>query len=660
MTTTQRGVHTTRRALLVMFAGWVIVVLVFFALHHPVRAGRLWLDHLGAVACVGLLAVGACVLGRRILVSLDALPARWDERVLVSTGLGFVALTYATLALGLAGALHRSVAWLLIAAAWVLAWREIRSTAREIVDGIRERGQVGLASAGLALVAAPFLLATLWFALAPVSAHDALVYHLNLPKHYAEGHRIAPLPLNVYSNMPHNLEVLSTLAYLAGGEPAARVMDFVWRLAVSTAVFALARRLLSTPASLVAVLVFLLNPIVSSARTVGNIDLGMAFFFVIAVMIGWETSREDRSRGLWLVALLAGYLMGCKYTGLFYAASLLALLVLDRPRISGRSWALAGALALAPVVPWLVKNAAMTGNPVYPLLPTLFASREWDGVLGQQLVEWQRSMGMGRSLGDYLLLPWNLAVEGQMGRNYRYFDGVLSPLFLAVIPLVLLLKTRGPWLRLLGLTVVPFIGWAATSQQMRFLIPVFPLLSVATAGILWSLDREGWGSERAVARALGVLLVLGCLAVYQVPATARNAARALPVVTGEISREEYLAEAVQSFPVIHRANEVLPPEAKVLMVWENNGYYLERPYWADSFFEASQVARLAARAGTPAAFADFLLDSGFTHVIYNHGLGRFFERVYGPEYAGFLRAFVSHRLEPMYSERDVTLYRLTR
>ncbi|MCK4547480.1 MAG: glycosyltransferase family 39 protein [Candidatus Eisenbacteria sp.] len=649
---------SSRPALLIVLLVWGILVLYLFAARHPVRSGLLWLSYLSAAGTSILLLVSAAVMGRRILGWLGGFPPGRGQHLLFSIGTGLFVLTYLTLGLGLAGALYRWLGWVLILAPPVILFRDTRKMLEDARGVFRDTANISLGSAGLLLALGPPIVGALWLALAPASAHDALVYHLSIPRHYVSNHRIIPLPLNVYSNMPHNLETLLTLAYLTGGEPAARVMDFAMRLLVCTGIFVLARRFIPPPGALLAVALFLVNPLTTSARTVGNIDLGMAFFFVLAVQAVLGLPGGKRNGSLWLAALFSGYLMGCKYTGAFYALSIGALAALTIRPLPPRRWGAAIAIAASPLVPWLIKDLAFTGNPVYPLLPSLFPSREWEPLLGQQLVAWQRSMGMGRGFADYLLLPWNIAVEGQMGRNYRFFDGMVSALPLAIVPFAMLMRDRSTWLKLLGLCVIPFIGWAATSQQLRFLIPLLPLTAVVTAAIIWQLDSEGFASRKRYFRTFGIGAVLGCLVVFQIPLIARNVARVLPVVSGEMPREDYLTKAVQSYGVIRKANETLPPDARVLMIWENSGYYMERPYLADSFFEASQIAHLAAGSGSPSAFVQSLRKQGIAHVIYNHGLGRFFERQYPPEYGAFLRELVSEHLEIVYSERDVVLYRI--
>jgi len=649
--------HRLAHTLLVLILVWCVVVLAFFAIRHPVRSGGLWLEHLGGICCNFLLVLGASALGRRMLIWLKAVPERTGERLFLSLGLGFFFLTYGVLAIGLIGGLYPWVGWVLVMVPMVVWYRDLRTVLFEIRDTMCRTNTVGAASAAFVLILTPVLVATLWLSLAPPTAHDSLVYHLNLPKRYAADHRILPVPLNFFSNMPHNLEILTTLTYLLGGETAARVLDFVMRLAVSAGTFILARRFIPAPGSLLAVLLFFLSPTITSARTAGNTDLGMALFFLLAVIAILEAEHHRRDGFLWLAALFAGYLMGCKYTGLFFALSVLALMIVGLRPLPVRRWGIVLLLFGIPVAPWLVKNLATTGNPVYPLFPSVFESPGWSKVLGDQLVRWQRSIGMGRGLGDYLLLPWNAAVEGQMGRNYRHFDGVISPLPLAFIPLAALMRNRAPWLKMLGLCVIPFVCWAATSQQIRFLIPLLPLTSTATAGILWSFDRDALGSKKNYVRGLGVACVLAFLAVFQVPMLARNAGAKLPVVTGDVSREEYLSNSVHSYPIIRHANETLSPEARILMIWENEGYYLERPYLADSSFEASQIAQWTATAGTPAAFAADLRAKGVTHVIYNHVLGRVFAPMYGPGYDGFLDQFITGHLEALHTEEGLTLYR---
>src|SRR5262249_52412592 len=110
-----------------------------------------------------------------------------------------------------------------------------------------------------------------------------------------------------------------------------------------------------------------------------------------------------------------------------------------------------------------------------------FGGPEWSTGLEGQFLAWQQSIGMGRQVVDFLLLPVRVALEG--GSGYTHFDGRLNPLWCALVPLSLAAAPSSPPVRrALGVAALYFLTWAATSQQARFLIPILPLLSVA-AGV---------------------------------------------------------------------------------------------------------------------------------------------------------------------------------
>ena len=103
---------------------------------------------------------------------------------------------------------------------------------------------------------------------------------------------------------------------------------------------------------------------------------------------------------------------------------------------------------------------------------------------------WQRAIGMGRSPLDLLLLPARVLFLGAEG--YEHFDGRLHPLlgfcFRSRCSAFAVRRSRA------ARSASPGCGscsWAATSQQMRFLIPVLPLVALATAVGLHRLS-ERW------------------------------------------------------------------------------------------------------------------------------------------------------------------------
>jgi hypothetical protein len=157
-----------------------------------------------------------------------------------------------------------------------------------------------------------------------------------------------------------------------------------------------------------------------------------------------------------------------------------------------------------------------------------------------------------------------------------------------------------------------FVLWAATSQQMRFLIPVLPLLALATAvGAHRIAERHLPRAARTWLPRGFALLLIALLPV----ANARflqQAPSLLPALWAH-GDELRLHSTDEVFAVI---DQRLPPDARLLFVNINRGFFCRREYFADSFFEASQTVemlhRLAQQGG---GVRQGLRELGVTHVL---------------------------------------------
>lgn len=476
-------------------------------------------------------------------------------------------------------------------------------------------GFVGMAGGALLLLAGIHLLLR---ALAPLTANDALVYHMPLARAYAGGGGFGGAPDLVYGKMPHGGDLLYAGAFLFGGEGAARIFH-VW-LAGAGALLAasLARALRPGGTGLPAAVLFLTLPLLLDPRTVGNVDLGAVLFFGGSLL---GIARRGGGRGeLVAAALLAGALLTVKYSvlpayGILAAALLLPLFGAPPSRSRGRDLALFAPLSFALFLPWAMKGWAETGNPLFPLLPDLLGGRGWDPVLAGRLVAWQRSIGMGREFVDWLLLPWNVVFHGQP--RYDGFDGVLSPALLL----------WGPWAacrggkiarRALLLLLAGLYLWGLGPQQLRFFLPGI-LLAAAVGGAWWRTER-GW-----IGAAQGALFFIIPLLLLA-PALRETARDTWPVVSGREGREEYLARKIQSYEAFRRMERSVPEGEKVALLWENRIYYGTRPWIADSFFEASGMVRRAEIAGSPDRFLAALRSEGASWILVNRPLGGIFSR----------------------------------
>ena len=94
------------------------------------------------------------------------------------------------------------------------------------------------------------------------------------------------------------------------------------------------------------------------------------------------------------------------------------------------------------------------------------------------------------------------------------------------------------------------------------------------------------------------------------------------------------------------------------MIWENRAYYLDRPYFADSFFEASTLMRIVSRCRDAEEIASTIRQMGYRYVVVNSLLGGVFARRYEREEIRKLAQFVTLHLEPIQSANNMTLAKI--
>ncbi len=468
------------------------------------------------------------------------------------------------------------------------------------------------------LVAPCFILAS-----SPDVAWDAGVYHLALPKLYIAGHGFHSVAMNVYANWPLNTELLFAGAMLVKDYILATTLHWGFGILCLYAIHTLCRVFDRPGGAWLAMALFLTNHIVLWEMTIAYIDLAYAFFFAAAFIFALWTmdNRPNRKAALLLCGICCGILTGIKLSGILGAAAIGVMLLfrlrsLHRGERWGEVWSLLGRFILPIVLlalPWVVKSAWHTGNPVYPFLHAWFGGPDWSPSLSGQLAAWQKSIGMGAAAIDYLLLPLRAILMGDVG--YAHFDGRICRWWIVLIPLAVVFGRQLPLVRrCLGTAGVYFVLWSVSSQQMRFLIPILPLLAVATAV---AIDDRIGRMRRAHLRGP---VACGCLIAAVLTAAGVNAGNYVNAFRF-LQRLHAQGDAARQMavPPAHRfINESLPASARVLCLNTNQGFFLDRDYLADSFFEASQIADWLRPADSRARIMACLAERGITHVLVEH------------------------------------------
>ena len=401
---------------------------------------------------------------------------------------------------------------------------------------------VGLAAAG-AIVA-----------LAPAITTDELYYHLALPRELLDARGLVGGVLRPDGNRPLLLHLPYAALLATGGEGAVRIFHLGTMLATLSGVVACSRAWVGPQGALVA-----------TALLIGSWtfleDAGLASNNVPAALCALavlDAAMRGEVRGM---ALAAGAALSVKYTA---AGAVAGAFLVGRAPLRARVGA--GLAALALVSPWWIRNALEGLHPLFP-----FAG--WTPVAGVDFAfQYPEKYGVGRSLPDLLRLPWDAVARGEI-QSFRFL-GRLNPLWLLLVPAGLAaLRTGGTGRRLTLAGAVAVVAWAAGPHWLRYLVPALPGLALVIAAGLQA--PAGLVGGRPTGVALAVCFLLGLPASWG-PILTRAADR-LPAALGQESRDAFLTRNLDDWPAIAWANEHLPPDARVALLFNWSAALVERP-----------------------------------------------------------------------------------
>lgn len=225
-----------------------------------------------------------------------------------------------------------------------------------------------------------------------------------------------------------------------------------------------------------------------------------------------------------------------------------ALVVARRHRTTVRSlWPFAAA-ALAFGAPWYLWIAYWTGDPVWPFLGRSFGHGFWNEA-DYAWLDWSlKSYGWGRTPPSLLALPWHLAIGQPVG------EIGLQPALFVLLPLTLWWAVRKRRGRLLLAAIAAYVlFWFCTSQQLRFLLPVLPVLVLLDARAIDELSTSlrgrlpGW-ARRVAAASLFVAFSLPLFGTYR--AVLENG----PLPTTPSARDGFLRKRLPSYAIYSDLN----------------------------------------------------------------------------------------------------------
>jgi len=576
---------------------------------HPTILS-LFVEHALYLLGAGLIAVAALSGGLFFMKLFHVASLPPLEEVVCAFALGLGVLSLSTLLLGLAGFLTPAAAGPLVVVLGGLG----AGALPEFIGRIRGVKLAALSPMErfFAAVVAAAALVTVVYAFAPPVYFDTLEYHLGAPARYFAAGRISFLTSNVYSNFPSACEMLYLVSMcLTGSKMAGAVLGNILNayvaIAAVTAAFCLGRWISSRAAGLFAAAALILSPGFFQVAT-GYYVEPLQTLYTILALLAVGRFLQSRARAVCvLAAALAGLAMGVKYPAALFVAVPLALAVLlarTPPASRVKSFAVFSGIAIAVVAPWLLKNIIFTGNPVYPLLYSVFGGRDWSPLQDARWAFAHTPKG-GLALEQWARHVFALFFSNE---NVTLLSFAFVPLAFAKRPL----PKRILYVFLYGVLYV-LLWFVATHRIDRFALPAFAVLG-AVSGAGFVLLRPGW--VRRAACALVVLLALtNLLYVSALYGHAVKMDLSVPLF-GQYDR--FLSRVHPAYDSWVHLDETVPPMSRVLLVAEAETFYLDVDFAATTVFDVKPLETMYDKAsGDPAALAAAVKAAGFDYVFVN-------------------------------------------
>lgn len=380
-------------------------------------------------------------------------------------------------------------------------------------------------------------------ALAPEIRADGFTYHLGLPREWLRLGGFSDR-IGFFEMVPQGVEMLFTFAYAFGEHSAAKLVHFTFLVSTVPLMGAIARRLdLPGWMAAAAAVFYVCSPVVGTAGTAAYTDAALVFFILASfyLLLEWDMERDNRL--LLATGLTAGFCYSIKFTGIIIVP-LAAGWVLYRKQ--WKAAALLSSAAALMILPWMGRNAILTGNPVAPLFNDIFRNPYFHVWSEQYLGESLRSYGGV----TWATLPLEVTVRGHL------LQGLIGPVFLLAPAALIGLRTRAGRI-LLAAAALMAVPWAF-NLGARFVMPALAFVALAMAA---SLPR--W-AVAALALTHGVLSLPPVMAKCAAPGAWRLQGLPIRAALRIEPESEYLSRVLWEYRLAHMVNEHVSAGEKIL------------------------------------------------------------------------------------------------
>lgn len=483
------------------------------------------------------------------------------------------------------------------------------------VKGSQSRASFSVWHALLAFI----LLVQLLYTLMPVTAFDALCYHLPLANHMLTAGTIEWTPSIFNSAFPQGFEILQAIALAIGGDASASIVTWLFSVASALCLIAIGNRLRMPQIGIWSAIAVSLTPLWFELGNEPMNELGMAFGILFMLLL-----IVMQAPG-WLFGIGAGWLLSIKYYGLEVAIlAFLLWIFFSRPQFRSVLTAIAVAILISGF--WYVRNIVIFGNPIFPYFHNIFISLGFPGASGMREYAWDvysqfDQFASPKTLTGWITAPYRLLthpspdfIESDASSwKYTAWLAILWPL--AIFPAIKNHRKLIPFFLFLVFTLSLWI-LVHGIIYLRFLTPLLPLMIFLSLFVLYSWLPAGW-TRRIPAALMIPVAIIACL-LQLVGSTTAISLFELPMNSSE--REIFLDTRIPGYEVISEINGMSPQPVVYYLYGEHARYYCEFPVFM-GWRETNGYIEFHEHASSGDDLGRWLDEIGVDVLLVNHGRG---------------------------------------
>lgn len=505
--------------------------------------------------------------------------------------------------------------------------------------------------------------------LLPIVSRDALIYHLAVPKLWLAAGSIVEIGWHEWSHFPLLLSVGYAGFLDFGLERFAAWYHGGFLLLVGAAAAAFVYyKYVQPELALFTWTVTLTVPVVMKVASEPMADLAAATYFGLAVLLFFVWG-EQRGKTYLLAAVGGSLGLACsmKYNSLLGAVlwALAAGLFLARWGYSTRRIVTAigvvAGVAFLVWLPWPLKNAVHTGNPVYPFLGGVFGGAGGTPFVGELSPIAYRMQGYGEGPFDWLLLPVRMLVSGVDG-NPRAFDGIGSPVLLIALAAFLARGHDGKRPAWLIAAAIAWVGYIYSSIALFHALIRYQILFAAVGATLVAAGADaivikaGEDKRARILRGLAAFHLL--LAAWYLSGVLMRSQALWYFSHGETD-EEYLSRNLSELRAVKLVRAHIPRDAVVYLLYTGNRYYYYDREVRGRYFSHEPIVTALRRRNAPEEIVTELASLGVTHLaIHNRLLRKALEEALSDGERTTWTRFVKEKLSLVAEDEGISLWKL--